>query len=295
MIIPGLYGSNNRKPAKHQSSSDKPAVPVFERLYSQQHKKVNKFKPSDARTTEQKQIEEHCTFRPKVLPGCPFVSERGIRDERPSDGQRVNSRSTMPTPADDQLYLWNVSSRSQHGTYMNKSASDALQKKEHSSSISPFYYFRQGSVEYGDSDQQLNHSNSNEGIFEEEEVVEEVVDFEGSSASSGGLFIPGFGLVRGPPSSAGIPLFYFNPQGPPSFELGSYLSTKEVEVDHIADDDSFGEDESASKSANSAPPLPSWAFGPGGDPQRNQAPPKDAVKKLVITKAPVVEKQEATG
>jgi len=38
----------------------------------------------------------------------------------------------------------------------------------------------------------------------------------------GGMFIKGFGLVRGPPSAPGIPIYYFNPLQPPAFDKGLY-------------------------------------------------------------------------
>ena len=77
-----------------------------------------------------------------------------------------------------------------------------------------------------------------------------------------------------------------------------------AEYDALGPDDlpsaagSSGGDEDASQQAatHSAPPLPSWAFGPGGDPQRNASAVKDGAPRIVITKGPPVEKkQEATG
>ena len=38
----------------------------------------------------------------------------------------------------------------------------------------------------------------------------------------GGMFVKGFGLIRGPPSCPGIPIYYFHPLQPPPFEAGLY-------------------------------------------------------------------------
>lgn len=40
----------------------------------------------------------------------------------------------------------------------------------------------------------------------------------------GGMYVKGFGLIRGPPPSAGIPIYYFHPLQPPPFESGKRIN-----------------------------------------------------------------------
>jgi hypothetical protein len=288
-----------------KSTSKKPKGPedrsVFERLHADAKRNDN-YKSKDMRTSEQKTIEQHCSFTPNLVAASPFMSSRAIRHAK---GRFGDHSSELDDDEADQMFSSQASSRSQSGTYK---PAEKTRRKAHSSpkqGFSPFYYFR-GDVEadggFGMDDSNIDFPSPvsppapAEGVpSAEQQYAARLQQFQ---ASQGGLYIPGFGLIRGPPATAGIPLFYYNPLYPPSFELGSYLSTTTVQSLPPAEltEESSADESSAGQNGPEAPALPQWAFTAGGDPDRAKASKGQAAPINIIKKLPEKEKPaEATG
>ena len=96
--------------------------------------------------------------------------------------------------------------------------------------------------------------------------------FSGNSLDQpvSGTYTKSTGFIRGPPSKTDMPIYYFDPIAPPAFESGKYCtgsqsagtepSSTEVYEEVMVTDDEAGE------TGLKAPPLPDWAFTPGGPP-----------------------------
>jgi hypothetical protein len=278
---------------KHLLTQRTTASSVFERLHAASKRNDN-FKPQDSRTSEQKILEEHCTFAPKLICASPFMSQRDLRVSK-RFGHHIDD--SFHADSMDQMFSSHTSSRSQSGTY-KQSERSARAHASPKTGFSPFYYFR---GDAGNEPSYYEGSGDYDGGFEYEQSGGNGSNGSGppvtldAAAYPGGLFITGFGLIKGPPASAGIPMFYFNPLFPPSFELGSYLTNVSVESQPISDftDESSG-DETARPIGMEAPPLPQWAFVAGGDPERAKGPVKGPAPAIVIVKKAPQEKP-ATG
>lgn len=103
------------------------------------------------------------------------------------------------------------------------------------------------------------------------------------------------GFQRGPPQYADIPIYYFDPIAPPSFETGKYMlvagsvptgvpESVDVYEEIMVTDD---EGEAPTNNGLQAPPLPDWAFSEGGAPSNVAAVKKPLVfapKKAKVEK-----------
>lgn len=126
------------------------------------------------------------------------------------------------------------------------------------------------------------------------------------SSIIGGNYCKDSGYKDGPPLAAGIPIYYFDPSNPPSFDTGKYYlyiseeifsgensneGRKRVKDSSDEDEDStvdktstpVGEDSGGLK----APPLPPWAFtdGPSSEKKKNvikivKQPRKEVVQEV---------------
>lgn len=263
---------------------------VFNRLHGDA-KRNDTYKSRDCRTSEQKIVEEHCTFNPKTSVSSPFLS------------RRESKSSSVHNDSAKQMFDGLSSNRSQSGTFKSRESSLLFNFSGNSSDIAPFYHFK-GGTEEGIPLQSFFSSNTDEPAVVVPESTNERRDFQRQPQGvdvglQGGLFIPGFGLLRGPPASAGIPLFHFNPLHPPSFELGSYLTCSTVMATPVnITDDEMSSEEEVVAAGPTAPPLPSWAYVAGGDPDRSKsAKESSAVLPLPKKQAQPQEKPatEATG
>lgn len=122
-------------------------------------------------------------------------------------------------------------------------------------------------------------------------------DSQQPNALIGGMYTKSGGLVRGPPTMTGVPVYFFDPFNPPSFNTGSYVDSKKVivaaapvvadEYEEVWVDEEITSDETVGSSGSNQvlpPPLPSWANSQGGDPSR-KGKSDSAPKKLVIKKS----------
>lgn len=103
------------------------------------------------------------------------------------------------------------------------------------------------------------------------------------------------GFQRGPPQYADIPIYYFDPIAPPSFETGKYMlvagsaptglpESVDVYEEILVTDD---EGDAPPDNRLQAPPLPDWAFSEGGAPSNAAAVKKPLVfapKKAKVEK-----------
>jgi len=198
-------------------------------------KKTRFYKTTQTVTSEQLQVEEHCTFQPVINDDCPFISERTLRNFA---NQQRRRRPPPPPP---------------------RSSSMSPQKKRTPK-------FKVGG---------------------------------GVSEPNSGMYSKYTGFQRGPPMFADIPIYYFDPIAPPSFETGKYTIVSsttapagqsenlDVYEDMVVTDDEGGE-ASTTSTGLQAPPLPDWAFTQGG------APSNAAVaKKPLLVFAPKKPKAEA--
>ena len=83
----------------------------------------------------------------------------------------------------------------------------------------------------------------------------------------GGLYKSTTGLVRGPPTEIGIPIFYFDPLNPPNFDLGYVNSlTRSIKEESYIESDIGAPQKDHDQAVQSstitpsiaAPPLPPW-------------------------------------
>jgi hypothetical protein len=213
---------------------------VFDHLYENKPK-PQFYKVSNRKPTEQRTVEEHCTFRPVINENCPFISERTLRNfahrERqrrppspPSNQERPNSRSPLKRKARDARLTGNAVEEPLSGVYTKQN-----------------------------------------------------------------------GFVRCPPPQPNMPIYYFDPIAPPSFESGQYhtgsqsASTEptatEAYEDVVVTDDETERNDNSLK----APPLPDWAFTTGGPPTAAVAAKKALV--IPVRKGPKAEAEApaATG
>lgn len=245
---------------------------MFQRL----HTNENSRRKPVIRATEQVIVEDECTFRPRISSASPFLSERTARASSASKtrSKREGRRPVLPEPsAPDEspsTSIW-IPPSSPHVEVPVWSV------PESSIGVLP----RSGGSNYNSNQRQtfltpFSPANS------------------GAATPGAGLFVPGYGLIPGPPQVPGIPLYLYDPLNPPAFTSGTCLS---VEVVEVTDSDSGASEEEEVVVEEStevddgipkAPQLPSWAFTSGGDPDRAGEPvgaKSTASSKIVIKKS----------
>ncbi len=88
----------------------------------------------------------------------------------------------------------------------------------------------------------------------------------------GGYYDPAESMIKyGPPSKAGIPLYFFDKDAPPSFELGTHLTTISIPIPSPPSEklSVSGPSTNDINVVPFAPILPDWAWSKGGDPNIN--------------------------
>lgn len=238
----------------------------------------------ETRSTEQLQLEK-CTFTPSVIGESPFVSERTLRKLADSSG------STLPFKGSK-----SGSSSARHGSSSRRrkspkrrstSATKTAGNNSRKSSKSPSKSRKRQHVDYS------------------------------KIPGLGGMYIEKLGLVSGPPTTAGIPMYYYDPHNPPMFERhtcwATILEYHKTEIDNNdtggdnkasvsgegeggegsdGSDEGEGEGEDGGPSIGTtkgngsslpaAPELPAWATSATGDPSRKVV--NKEISKIVIVK-----------
>lgn len=297
-------------------------LPVHERLFAL-HKtgpdpaKSLQYRRQDPRSTEQKHLDEACTFKPSIPGSSPFISERTLRklaQDREIALQTAAAMGQRSRPRSASRTRMRTSSRRYDSSLGREQVRGRSGSPLHSRSQDFDYAFDPPLHSHQQQQQEQLRGGDGTGA----------VSSSTDPVSMGGLYLPGHGLIRCPPSAPGIPLFFYDPAAPPSFESGTCSGggvafvggstasgggggvsevVEEVEEEYSEEEDVVVEDPVVAKAKiqPEAPPLPDWAFGPGGDPSRvggsaSAGTATKPVSKIVITKrAPQEKKEEAPG
>jgi hypothetical protein len=234
----------------------------IQRANHYQNKAFSNFKKveKDNRTSEEKKLE-NCTFQPKLYGPSPFVSERTMREREENTIENTRWRKLPNNNSKDEKYQDFKSSKKS----FRKTNTDILNAG-------------------------ILINNCNDKIGKKKKKRRKTI-----VGKLCGYYIPGVGLMRGPPTNAGVPLYMMDPISPPSFDDGYYIVTNSSANTSVSSSNSKSSAPIvASKGNPFAPPFPSWAWLTGGDPKSNAVKPP---VKLVITKK--VKKEEeapkATG
>jgi len=99
----------------------------------------------------------------------------------------------------------------------------------------------------------------------------------------GGTYMPGKGFQEGPPDIAGLPLYFFDKDAPPSFEKGVYVSaiTFSAHANSQSSSSSSHAEGGGDGKVPFAPQLPDWAWVAGGDPLRGKGKEAEPLNKRI--------------
>eukprot|EP01031_Cornospumella_fuschlensis_P029396 gene29396-35485_t len=192
----------------------------------------NNFYSFDLRDREEREIEDHCTFRPQIIAESPFISERSLRKY-----SQQRTRSAPPPPGSLNWKAHKDNDRS----FDNSSDAlglDQLQSSPQSHLSSPRR--RSGKRSAG-----VSHM----------PVV--------------GMFTKKEGFSRTAPPQVGIPIYAFDPFFPPNFAVGKYgkpAITEEVVVEEtkpaVVEEKMTPVEPEAKKNKLAPPALPPWLDNP---------------------------------
>ena len=153
----------------------------------------------DFRNSEQRQLDESCSFQPRLMTSNPFISDRRLKELQAEEaGEPLVRRSRYRQQP------------SGSGSY-----SPGIKSSDAAYAYSPY------------SGQHYSHFRTQgDGEDDDSTIAEGTGARAGVSKprALGGMFVPGEAFKIAPPPEAGLPMFYFDPSRPPSFAAGTYFS-----------------------------------------------------------------------
>lgn len=261
----------------------------------------------EAKIDEQSRYDEHCTFEPMVK-GSAFVSDRSLRlkeegvlneleKAKPPAVKRSQKPKALPsTTTASFISPIAVARKSNHRSLSSSRRAVPLPRSSRTSLLSS----REATLKTDSIPRSPTTAGSSLNAWNKELVFSFLNYLDDDSSilvnQLGGSYSDkATGFVEGAPTSAGIPLYFFDKEDPPAFELGLYLCTINVPKPVAT-----AGDKNASNSANTtgipfAPPLPDWAWGSQGDPSRNASQTGHIPFKRSETSGQKKEAPKATG
>lgn len=245
LVRNGLYHSSTQRDMLDDSFLSIPSISdnnsgdfhARNRMFATSYRKNR-----ETRDSEQIEVEDRCTFKPKLY-NSPFISESFLR------------RTGILGPA-------TTTATNNQSTNRIKKSGGALHSDEGMNGTKRSNYAHLK----GNRNHHANHNSSTSAS------LSNVKASGGNSRQIGGQYTPGLGLIIGPPAAPGIPLFMFDAKFPPSFEGGTYTAVQETSTGDASKSDasSFFPAKYPHKAQPIpfAPPLPDWAWNDSGDPTR---------------------------
>ncbi|RYH28456.1 hypothetical protein EON65_12110 [archaeon] len=193
---------------------------------------LNNYYSFDLRDRDEREVEDHCTFRPQIIAESPFISERSLRKY-----SQQRTRNIPPPPPSSINGKANRDDSFDNNGDISVFRSSQLQRHP------------------------TNHSSLSRGMKRSAGV---------SHMPVVGMFTKKDGFSKTAPPQVGIPIYAFDPFFPPNFALGKYgkpvmeeIIVEETKSAVVEEKPVISVQENTNnKNKLAPPPLPPWLDNP---------------------------------
>lgn len=175
-------------------------APLYERLQAKTMPN-SVYRRQESRSSEQRELDRHCSFQPKITGESPFISDRSLRNLTASIGGGELNNSAFSAGGDTA-----VAERLPPRSPMLSRSAVNRKHYDMPHNIIPTMETLPHDRPYDERSPAASHH----------------IPIPTPKPLVGGMYTCGFGFVNGSVVPIGVPLFYFDPYHTPNFQQGTY-------------------------------------------------------------------------